>query len=523
MKKNRFIILFLFSFWNLYNCASQGLPGGGPKDSTPPTIISKNITNGNTDINTNTEIVFKISEKLDEISVKKAITIFPLNLTDFSIKIKRKTITIIPKPKWKENQFYTVIIDRDLCDLRKNNINKIISISFSTGNKIPNGSIKGNVYNWNKNDNCIIIFSSLTSSVDSLFNKYEYYSQPDNNGAFHFNYLPSKKFIILGFVDNDKNKKYNPKFDDLILPNKLFVNVNDTITSDLDFNVIRGNFLTPKLIKIKNIYQNKTELTFSKSISQLNNKNSFKINDVAIDTFIVNKDKVEIIHNYINNDSATISINKLRDNFNKLVLDTSATFIINKFVDSSYTLCYQNKQLTITPILDTTFIEGKLIVDDDTTSQILQKKYLGVYEFNKQLRNKSINGKLFLTLPNNKNFPFLNSDSIINININQVVNTDSGRIIGKITFLPELVLILSNEKNSFQTKPKKDGNFLFDDLPSGKFHLYYYFDKNNNNHIDNGNIYPFMPSEIKKPLMNDIQVRANWDTDIGKLIIEDDK
>jgi len=523
MKKYTLLILFLFLFGNLYNCASQGAPGGGPKDSTPPAILLDNITNGSTNIDPNTDIVFKISEKLDEISVKKAITIFPLNLTDFSINVKRNNITISPKPKWKTNQFYTIIIDRNLCDLRNNYINKIISLSFSTGNIIPNGSIKGQVYGLNGDDNSMIVFSSATNSVDSLFNKYEYYSQPDNSGSFYFDHLPSKKFIVLGFIDNDNNKKYEPKFDDLILPSKLFINVNDTITPDLDFNVVRGNFLTPKLIKIENIYQNKTELTFSKSISQLNNKNSFKINGNSIDTFFVSKDKVEITHNYIDSDSATISIGKLKDEFNKSLLDTSVKFIVNRFSDSSYTIQYKNKQLMITPLLDAASINGKLIVGNDTTLQALYKKYLGTYEFDKQLKNRSINGKLLLTLPDNKYYSFLNSDSIYNININQIVNTDSCKIIGKIPFSSELVLILSNTKYNFQIRPNKNGDFLFDNLPSGKFQLYYYLDKNGNDHIDSGNIYPFMPPEIKKPLMGNIQVRTHWDTDIGELKINDAK
>ncbi|MEA3500761.1 MAG: Ig-like domain-containing protein [Candidatus Marinimicrobia bacterium] len=523
MKKYILLILFLFSLVNLYNCASQGLPGGGPKDSTPPAILLDNIIDGGTNIDTDTDIIFTLSEMPSKISVKKAITIFPLNLTDYSIQIKRKNIIITPESEWKENQFYTIIIDRDLCDLRGNNINKIITLSFSTGNKIPSGSIKGQIYGLNKNDNSMIIFSSLTNSLDSLFNKYEYYLQSDNNGSFHFNYLPSKKFIAFGFVDNDNNKKYEPKFDDLILPNKLFVNINDTITSNLDFTVVRDNFLTPKLIKIENIYQNETKLTFSKPISQMNDKNSFKINGTSIDTFIVKEKTVNIIHNYLDTDSATISINNLFDDFNQFLSDTSGEFFVNKFSDSSYTLQYTNKQLITTPLLDTTSLKGKLIVGDDTTFQTVHKKHSGFYEFNNQLKNKSIGGKFLLSLPNNKNYSFLNSDSTYSVNINQIVNTDSGRVIGQISYLPELVLILSNEKYNFQTRPNKNDDLLFDNLPSGKFQLYYYLDKNGNDHIDNGNIYPFISPEIQKSLMNDIQVRAHWDTDIGELKIKDAK
>jgi len=477
------------------------------------------MSNGDINIDTDKNITFKTSEKIDEISVKKAITIFPLNLTDFSIKLKSNAIIISPKPKWKKNQFYTIIIDRNLSDLQNNKIHKPISVSFSTGNNIPNGSIKGKIYNLGTKDNCMIIFSSIANSVDSLLNRYEYYSQANNNGEFYFNYLPSKRFTILGFVDNDNNKKYHPKFDDLILPNKLFVDIDDSTTINLEFNIVRGNFLPPQLIQIENIYQNSTELTFSKSISQSNVKKSFKINDIPIDTFTIDNDKVKLTHHFIESDSAIVSINNLKDKFNRYLPDTSSGFLINDFTDSIYTILYKNKELSTVPIIDSTVIEGYLITENDTTFQILTKKYLGVYEFNEKLKNKSITGKFIFKAPKSKNYPFLNSDSTNSVKINQIVNTDSGRVFGKITYSQKLVLILSNDNISIQICPKKNGNFLFDNLPSGKYYLYYYVDTNGNNRIDNGNIYPFTPPEIKKLLLDNIQVRANWDTDIGKIEI----
>jgi len=39
MKKCKFTIILFVLIWNLYSCASQGPPGGGPKDTVPPDIV----------------------------------------------------------------------------------------------------------------------------------------------------------------------------------------------------------------------------------------------------------------------------------------------------------------------------------------------------------------------------------------------------------------------------------------------------------------------------------------------------
>ncbi|MEA1986167.1 MAG: Ig-like domain-containing domain [Candidatus Marinimicrobia bacterium] len=518
-KKLLFTTFFIVFIFSLYNCASQGRPGGGPKDTTPPVVYPIYVKDGTTKLNRTTKIIFNLSEKINKLSAKKAITIFPLNLTDYSIDVRKRTIIITPESKWKKNQFYTIIIDRNLSDLRNNKIKQPITLSFSTGTKIPQGSLQGQVYGLKEKDNAIIIFSSNTKSIDSLFKNYEYFSQPNENGNFNFNYLPSKEFTILGFIDNDNNKKYEAKFDDLILPNTLFFSVNDSTIENLEFDVIRGNFSIPRLLSIENIYQNKTELTFSKSISALNNNSNFIINGNSINHFLAEDDKVTIIHNFIDDDSATILIENLKDDLNNILPDTSIKFAVNTFSDSTYSLQFKNKNLIITPPLDTNSILGTLISGNDTTSEKLQQTYLGTYKFDEKYENKSIKGNLKIKLPKNKKYSFLDSDSIYNVRINQFVNTDSGRVIGKMQFIPNITLILSNDKFHLQVKPKMNNNFTFKNLPSGKYQLYYYIDKNSNGRIDRGNINPFESPEIKKLLLDKIEVRAHWDTDIGLIKI----
>ncbi|MCK5519870.1 MAG: hypothetical protein KAI81_02055, partial [Candidatus Marinimicrobia bacterium] len=75
-------VLQVIIFVLMTHCASQRAPGGGPEDKTAPELIASNLENGSLNVSTETEFIFYFSEPLDEVSVKRGLTLFPLNLTE---------------------------------------------------------------------------------------------------------------------------------------------------------------------------------------------------------------------------------------------------------------------------------------------------------------------------------------------------------------------------------------------------------------------------------------------------------
>ena len=72
------IILVLLLFIVLFDCAKQGVPGGGPMDEEPPLVIKTIPQTDSIGIPLNlTEIYIEFSERMNEGSLSKAIFISP--------------------------------------------------------------------------------------------------------------------------------------------------------------------------------------------------------------------------------------------------------------------------------------------------------------------------------------------------------------------------------------------------------------------------------------------------------------
>ena len=89
-----FYIIFIFS-----TCASISAPGGGPKDLSPPFLLSSKIYPKSTlNIEPYQKIILPFNERLYPSTAISAISIEPeINIL---IKIKNNNIEIRPKKEW---------------------------------------------------------------------------------------------------------------------------------------------------------------------------------------------------------------------------------------------------------------------------------------------------------------------------------------------------------------------------------------------------------------------------------------
>ncbi|HDR05034.1 MAG TPA: hypothetical protein ENN84_07285, partial [Candidatus Marinimicrobia bacterium] len=184
----RVITFLLTLFLMLYTgCASQQAPGGGPEDKTGPLLVAQTIVDGATDLQPNENLIFHFSEVLDPLSVKKAVTLFPLNRTEIEVKVRRNRVIIKPKPAWDESLIYLLLLDRSISDLRRNNTQSPLSLAFSTGKKIPQTHLSGYVSGLKKGEEATII---LSQSADSLYQKVLYRTQANEFALWSLKRVP---------------------------------------------------------------------------------------------------------------------------------------------------------------------------------------------------------------------------------------------------------------------------------------------------------------------------------------------
>ena len=137
----RSFIIFISLFY-IQSCAVVKPPSGGPKDTTPPYLVSVNPPSGTLNYK-GKEIVLKFSEYMDSNSIEKGIRIFPIIQKELSILSKGEIVIINMPDDLETDQTYVINLSRNIKDEHGVELSDAISLAYSTGEKISKGSISG--------------------------------------------------------------------------------------------------------------------------------------------------------------------------------------------------------------------------------------------------------------------------------------------------------------------------------------------------------------------------------------------
>lgn len=245
--------LFLFFSVLLTSCARVGSPVGGKKDSLAPVMLGSNIDTPRINVSrTIKELRIDFNEyiKLDNVNknliispqIKKVKKILPSSLAN-------KYILIQWQDTLQENTTYSFNFGNAIKDNNENNTLPYFTFAFSTGNKIDDTYISGDVKN--------LITSSKTSSkeksdgssgeksiVIGLYKdkdtidykqKPYYITKADQDGYYEINYISPGAYKLIAFEDSKENSLFDTGVESIgFLKDKLVV---DKSVSGLNINL----------------------------------------------------------------------------------------------------------------------------------------------------------------------------------------------------------------------------------------------------------------------------------------------
>ncbi|MFC6267173.1 Ig-like domain-containing protein [Frigoriflavimonas asaccharolytica] len=214
----RCVLYFLMGFL-FFSCARVGSPVGGERDTIPPVFLGANIdtTRINVDRNIkklrldfNEYIQLKDVQKSLIISppIKKIVKILPTTLAT-------KFVEITWEDSLQANTTYNFNFGNSIQDNNESNILRYFNFAFSTGDKIDNLYISGEVSDGSKITKVANTMSKnvvgLYKDSDSLNYKEKpyYISNADDDGYFELNYLSPGTYKILAFEDENGNSIYD--------------------------------------------------------------------------------------------------------------------------------------------------------------------------------------------------------------------------------------------------------------------------------------------------------------------------
>jgi len=538
-----------YGIYNIYSCAAIQSPSGGPKDNTPPILLSSYPESGSTRFSSGkVDLVF--SEYLQEKSINNAITILPTTKTPAEIKYKGDKVTIFFPDSLLSNQTYIISINRELKDEHGVPLAQGIQLALSTGERIDKSELSGQIFYNGKASGLLWKIRDSTDRVNFYKRLPDYKIDASDDGEYVFSYLSPGSYKIVAVDRSISGRLLDPSYAVYGIP------WNDPITIDTINMVQTGiNILiseesrTTRILSAQWVSNRWGKLTFDNSIDQYEKtipvdvvSDSF---GVRAKTFIDNKEK-NILHflipdtiksgtktiinvppvyqnTYVVIDSGKIfariptekdtSYIAITNHNNSSVLDIEEDNILpldihfskimdNVKLDSAISLFKDSTLLDINMVWDSPM---HLAITPNSNWEPLSKYSLII-----------IRDKIFSTMVRSI------EDSIKTIKISTSRFKKFGSLIGNIItphFNPLIAKLSTFEKENIFHNAIVNSSSLFKitKIPEGKYYLLFFYDKDANTKYSTGHLSPYATSEWFELVPDTISIRSNWDMEVADI------
>jgi len=196
-------------------CANPVAPSGGPRDTTPPTVVHTTPARDTVRVSVDTEALrIEFSEYIERSTFSEALSVTPAPEQRPRVSWSGRTAAVeLPTPL-RDSTTYLFTLDTNLSDARGVSLERPLTVAFSTGPRINRGALAGRVVRGRT--------GAATSQVDvyayvlppgrtgpprPLPKRPSYRTQTDQDGAFTFEYLREGRYYVLALRDNNRNRR----------------------------------------------------------------------------------------------------------------------------------------------------------------------------------------------------------------------------------------------------------------------------------------------------------------------------
>jgi len=239
-RTNGFFGLALLALSLLSSCASVGNPTGGPKDESPPKLISSLPLENTVNFNKKRiEITFDELIALKNPS-DKVIVSPPQKLSPIAKSVGNKVVVLLADSLIPSTT-YTIDFTDAITDFNEGNKFGDYAFSFSTGDHIDSLRISGNVIDAsNLNPMTGIIIGTHTNPVDSSFRRlpFERITKSTKGGRFVLKGLPASSANVFALDDKNRNYRFDQPGEAIAFADSAFLpwtepcTRNDTVWKD---------------------------------------------------------------------------------------------------------------------------------------------------------------------------------------------------------------------------------------------------------------------------------------------------
>ncbi len=218
------LLLCIVGLVTLGACANIGSPEGGPRDYTPPALVSANPLPGALNVKGN-KVTLRFDEYIQLKDQQKKVVVSPVQKESPIIRSVGKKITVEFRDSMKPNTTYVVDFTNAIEDNNEGNVLEGFSYAFSTGDEIDTLQISGIVLRANDLEPMQHTLVGLHSNLsDSAFTHLplDRISRTNDRGEFTIRNLKPGSYHVFALNDVDGDYRMNNS-EDMAFNDHVFV------------------------------------------------------------------------------------------------------------------------------------------------------------------------------------------------------------------------------------------------------------------------------------------------------------
>ena len=532
----------------LVSCAAVQSPSGGPKDETPPELLETIPPNGTIGFKGGrVELIF--SEFIDVNSINKGIRVLPSFTKTPELIYKGKKIIIEFPDSLALNQTYIIVIDRSLTDEHKVKIGKGIQVAFSTGDKIDDGLISGNVIS-SKMASVNLWKIKDDTDMSSFYKRVpDYTIDATDNGNFEFQFLSPGKYKVIGVESSSSGLILFPDRMVYGLPSRAYIQIGAEKKVNNVQIKIPDNRGGAKMIKADWVNGNWGRISFSNDITKWVNEIPLTItqddssttkastykdpSDGSILHFILNDEPQDYVtvetsglslrsHSIIEPDLIRIKTENKIDTTSLSIISPTSKFILEIEADSTASLEVVFSSLVIDSLDTEPFIikkDSAMIPIDVLWKSPLEARITPKNNWDQNTRYRLEVIKEFINPVYSQNL----KDSVKTISFKTSNYQGFGNVVissqNKESGLVAVLTKMEKEIVHYRTVVDSRGTFNMKKIAEGNYSLFIYNDSDSSDTYTYGKIDPYSVSEEYYSYPDTLKIRANWDLEIDQIIL----
>ncbi len=230
------------------SCANVGMPKGGPKDETPPTVLRSLPVQGQTN-SKGKEIRIYFDEFIQMDGLNEKFVVSPPTSKRPVFRTKGKSLVVNLNEELLPNKTYSLDFKDGIADNNEKNPLRDYRLAFSTGPEFDSLRLVGYVkdaFNLEPVPNSYVLLYSGKSDTLVSTTRPDYIAKTDHQGFFALTNIPAKSYQIFAVTDLDNNLKYTSGsdsiafLDSLVIPSAQYFPQQDTTVSGPDTLVVFG-------------------------------------------------------------------------------------------------------------------------------------------------------------------------------------------------------------------------------------------------------------------------------------------